>query len=338
MKNKILFLLTCLFCWVNLSQAGFMDLGAGGRPLGMGHAFVGLANDVNAVYYNPAGLIQIRKVEFSFMYAPLFLGLTDGSNITDYYGAYAQPLDKNSAVGGAWIGRSLVGPGYTAGEMLYQENMFYASYARRIIEKLTVGISLKIPYRQYGADAYNTTYGVGDDGQANKGQDTTFANGYSKIGVSFDAGVLYELTKNISVGVMLQDFYSTNLALSSTENDSTSDRIPFNIKAGVGCKIPKLAGIDEVVFAADVAYRLGGGLRNDLKCHLGGEAWFMIKSVAVRGGFGIGGNGYSDFSLGGSYVFIGVPEIQIDYAWVYPLGGAANATSGNHRFSCVIRL
>lgn len=36
--------------------ASFWDLGMGARPLAMGEAFVGLADDANALFYNPAGL------------------------------------------------------------------------------------------------------------------------------------------------------------------------------------------------------------------------------------------------------------------------------------------
>jgi hypothetical protein len=38
----------------------FMAIGIGGRPLGMGGAFTGIANDVTAGYYNPAGLANIN--------------------------------------------------------------------------------------------------------------------------------------------------------------------------------------------------------------------------------------------------------------------------------------
>ena len=37
-------------------QAGaFLSYGAGARGIGMGRAFVGLADDATAVYWNPAG-------------------------------------------------------------------------------------------------------------------------------------------------------------------------------------------------------------------------------------------------------------------------------------------
>jgi len=37
-----------------------LDLGMGARPLAMGGAFVGLADDVNALFFNPAGLTRVQ--------------------------------------------------------------------------------------------------------------------------------------------------------------------------------------------------------------------------------------------------------------------------------------
>jgi len=42
------------------SVASIFDLGMGARPLAMGGAFVGLADDGNALFYNPAGLAWAR--------------------------------------------------------------------------------------------------------------------------------------------------------------------------------------------------------------------------------------------------------------------------------------
>ena len=40
------------------------EIGFGARALGMGGAYVGVADDYSAVYWNPAGLAQMRKMEF----------------------------------------------------------------------------------------------------------------------------------------------------------------------------------------------------------------------------------------------------------------------------------
>jgi long-subunit fatty acid transport protein len=40
------------------------EIGFGARALGMGGAYVGVADDYSAIYWNPAGLAQMRKMEF----------------------------------------------------------------------------------------------------------------------------------------------------------------------------------------------------------------------------------------------------------------------------------
>ena len=41
-----------------------MDTGYGARPSALGKAFVALADDANALYYNPAGMAFIDKMTF----------------------------------------------------------------------------------------------------------------------------------------------------------------------------------------------------------------------------------------------------------------------------------
>ena len=42
----------------------FMAIGVGGRALGLGGAYVALANDVTSGYWNPAGLARITYRNF----------------------------------------------------------------------------------------------------------------------------------------------------------------------------------------------------------------------------------------------------------------------------------
>lgn len=54
------------------SAAQFLKLGAGARAEGMGEAFAGAADDVTAVYWNPAGLARVQNRSFSVMHAVWF--------------------------------------------------------------------------------------------------------------------------------------------------------------------------------------------------------------------------------------------------------------------------
>lgn len=52
--------------------AEFLSHGVGARALGMGSAFVAIADDATATYWNPAGLAKINKNGFSTMYSDIF--------------------------------------------------------------------------------------------------------------------------------------------------------------------------------------------------------------------------------------------------------------------------
>jgi len=55
------------------SGADFLEIGVGSRPLGMGEAFTAGTDDINSIYYNPAGLGTIRYPVLSIMHQELIL-------------------------------------------------------------------------------------------------------------------------------------------------------------------------------------------------------------------------------------------------------------------------
>ena len=69
-QKLILIIAVLVFIPFNLFAEGeslpYFGIGAGARAVSMGGAFVAIANDATAPYYNPAGLTQLRKREFIF--------------------------------------------------------------------------------------------------------------------------------------------------------------------------------------------------------------------------------------------------------------------------------
>ncbi len=64
---------------IGTNEAAFLKIDAATRPTAMGGAFVGVANDVNSVFWNPAGLTQMEKRELSAMYNSWFAGINYAS-------------------------------------------------------------------------------------------------------------------------------------------------------------------------------------------------------------------------------------------------------------------
>jgi long-subunit fatty acid transport protein len=89
------------------------------RSAGMGNAFVGLANDASALYWNPAGLGQLRASEFSFglsnvgmsndatMFGMVGNGSESGMALTDISLAVPFPVARGSFVLAAGYNRLL---------------------------------------------------------------------------------------------------------------------------------------------------------------------------------------------------------------------------------------
>jgi hypothetical protein len=72
----------------------FLNIGVDAAALGMSNAVVASTDNVNAGYWNPAGLMQLEQQEVSLMHASYF------ANIAQYnYGAFAMPIDDTSAFG-----------------------------------------------------------------------------------------------------------------------------------------------------------------------------------------------------------------------------------------------
>lgn len=64
---------------VGTTSAQFLKLSQGARAQAMGGVFVGVANDVSTLYWNPAGLAQIKSPEALFSYISHFQDITFGN-------------------------------------------------------------------------------------------------------------------------------------------------------------------------------------------------------------------------------------------------------------------
>jgi len=57
------------------TAAKFLSIGIGPRAIAMGAAFTSVANDASAMYWNPAGIAQIKNYQAIFTYTKMFAGL-----------------------------------------------------------------------------------------------------------------------------------------------------------------------------------------------------------------------------------------------------------------------
>ena len=123
----------------------FLTIGIGARANAMGGAFTSIANDVTALYWNPAGIASFDKSELALIHSDWIADLRH-----DFIGL-AVPLGQMGTIGFSMnaltmdeiLVRTPVFPEGT-GEMAQSYDMALAvSYARKLTDRLSLGGSIK---------------------------------------------------------------------------------------------------------------------------------------------------------------------------------------------------
>ncbi|MBN3033850.1 MAG: PorV/PorQ family protein [Candidatus Saganbacteria bacterium] len=283
-----------------------LAIGVGARALGMGKAYVGLAENSDALFMNPAGLARINGLQFSSMSGSLL------GEVNYQLGGVVYPLGGLGTVGFGYVGTSVGGIQFTdataapTGTGDWGNSVMFLSYGSQLLNTpLLFGGSLKY-------------FKVGGSGTA----DAVSAAG---SGYDLDLGLLYPVNGFTTLGANWQDCLPASLGgkISKTAGD---ENIPATLK--LGGKMTLLGREGEALLASN-SRRLYGCLDYDLcqnsgktgALHAGLEFW-PSRNFALRAG-----SDRSDLTAGVGLRFSG---FEFDYA--YHLYGeiSENAT---HYFS-----
>lgn len=218
MKKLVVISLILLPVWV-WSQAvrkysnEFLSIGVDAAALGMSNAVVSSTSDVNAGYWNPAGLLKLEDKQVALMHASYF------ANIAQYdYAAFGMPIDDRSAFGISLIRFGVDDILNTTQLIDSQGNIDYnrislfstADYA------LTVSYARALPIEgfNYGINAKVVRRIIGD-----------FANSW---GFGFDLGFQFESRNDWKVGLMLRDITTTynTWTINEEEFQKIKDAVP----------------------------------------------------------------------------------------------------------------
>lgn len=326
----------------------FMADGGGARALGMGSAFVAVANDASAAFWNPAGLVDLQQREAVVMHSERFGDLVDRD-----FASYAQPLrgETGSWRDGAFAvsiihlavddipftdhlvgqldldGNGILDPSEAVNllDPLYfdqirfetdRELAFMASYARRA-GAWQLGGNVKFIRQSVGS--------------------------YSSFGLGVDLGALRrDWWRALDVGVKLQDATSTYLSWSTGRNEAIApvlvpgvaydwsfERIDLDLTA---------AGALEMHFdgrgnAVDqFGYQAWGGFFEDVSTNLflGVEA-SLARRVQLR----LGSHGGFDAEQLTYGVGLELGLLRVDYAHA---GDVLDIDESTHRVSLGVRF
>lgn len=206
MKKRISFIIVVVAISTGAAYAGiFEHLGGGVRAAGMGNAAVAVTDDSSAVYWNPAGLTQLKRNEFSAARTDLYgLGLISYDN---YF--YGHPGLGLGAVG---FGLIRLGTTPKVDFLNFNENTFIFSFGIKpgieFLRNLSLGANMK--YYKVQEKTTGTGYGI-------------------------DVGAQYRI-KDFYTGVTVQDINWPEIYFQSEQQDI----IPANLCLGIGYKYGKV--------------------------------------------------------------------------------------------------
>ncbi len=234
--------------------AAFLKIDGGSRPAGMGGAFVGLANDVNTIFSNPAGLTTVQAHELTAMQNFAFADISNQSI------GYAQ-REGNLVWGASFLGafteiERRIGPSDNP-DSTVNVGGFAAGFslAYPISPKISVGATAKAVSQQL--DLQNSFGGAIDVGAVWRTLDDCLGVGIA----AQNLGMLDEseaLPRNIRGGIAYHV---------QTPSSQAEDAPPKNLFSIV-------ADIDVPVIAAYPTFRIGA------------ENWFY-DLIAARIGYSI---------------------------------------------------
>lgn len=297
-----------------MGWAYFSDLGVGARPMGMGGAYTGIADDANAPFFNTAGLTQLGQREFTAMYSMLYAGLdpvlyTGEKDQLGYHSmGFVQPIRKNiDAIAVSWL---------LFNSELYDENEFVMSYARRIYTS-----NLKFPRVSAGLNVKILNLRIASNEYTQRDPDLS-RRGLSKTDATVDVNMLVNFTQRFHLGLMAANVRPVNMGVLQDEE------IPVKFAIGLAYREGNTLQL------VDVSWR--NSLLNehhDVNLKLGIEHWLFKRQMGIRAGYNI-----KSLSAGASYRYrYEEYELQLDYAFIYPLTSIID-TLGTHRFALSVRL
>lgn len=298
---------------VNKYAGEFLKIGAGARAIGMGGAFIAVADDASTAYWNPAGLAYVGSREILFQHSEMF------GNAADYnYGSIVWPLhsesggksDRRAAIGISLVQLGIsdipVTPGledlrpgidfedndgdpstslpsenngrWDPGERLFlDDSSFSLQSANDWALFFTYGRPLgdKLTVGGSAKVIYRTLPGIGSS--------------HTAYGAGLDAGITYTVNNQLTLAAVARDFTTTIMVWDT----DTSERISPSFVLG-GQFTTALAPLHVLTLAVDVPFdfdgstleqRFGGDGPNGISgtINVGAEYWYH-NTLALRTG------------------------------------------------------
>jgi hypothetical protein len=276
-----LILIPLLSFAITLFQPGttgfqFLKLGVGARPVAMGSAYTAVADDANALFWNPAGLGLSESFQGTLMIMNLFQSVTyAGAGVTTPFGKFV-----SAGLAGSYLNASDTrrdNYGKEEGNFSISDFAIGPGMAFVPIENLAFGGAVKFLGSRLDS--------------------------FSSYAVSIDAGIIYSPAKYLYLGSSLLHLGTPRKFISNWEYQ------PTNLRIGAAGKFPIYD--HSLVFASDVSVysdnsptlSIGAEARvklTDIMRLKGRDQWLAVRT-GYQTGYHLGI--WSGFSFGIGYEY-----------------------------------
>lgn len=251
------------------SGLAFLKLGVGGRAAGMSEAYVAVADEATATYWNPAGLAFLKRSQLAFTHTEWLQDISNdflAFTFPAFRGALGLSVYSNN-VGG--IERRVRPSDTPLGTVEAHDLAVGLSYGRAFGDKLTGGLTVKYLYEKIFVESAN--------------------------GFALDLGFTFTPFDNgLRLALVAQNFGSMGSLL-----DESID-LPNTLRVGLAYHIPMQSMGGGILLAADAVKVF----ETELRGNFGVE--FQVKNIlafrtgyqtgledkGIAGGFGVNFNRY----------------------------------------------
>ncbi|MFC1517500.1 PorV/PorQ family protein [Candidatus Margulisiibacteriota bacterium] len=260
---------------VGTTGANYLKIDTGARSSALGSAYVGLADDLNALYWNPAGIAHFPYAAIDTMQLNWLAGISQQQIsgvyplgnfgvIGGYYSSLTTPYDRETTYSGNNY--------YVTGKSFNSEiKLINLTYAKKLSSKLSIGLGLKrIEERLFDV---------------------------KKEGLGLDAGLLYQglILPDLSLGLVLQNYSLTPLR--------SDEPLPQTVILGAAYSF-KLLGSQRLTVLGDISFPVdndkyyGIGVEYELNRYLAFRIGYKDKVGTTLGG----GLSFGQLKLNYAYV------------------------------------
>jgi len=315
-------LISTLFLIILTAGLGFSydNLGTSAKAVGMGNAFVAIADDPSGVFYNPAGLARLKGVQFSVMYdRGSVYGYTLDEKPYVGFGSLVYPLSSNKGVL-AFSGSRKAS--WNSQSQIVGHNILSVSYARSLGLASSFGLNAKV---------------------------LSNSNVDKKSGFEVDLGFLFPISDRFSFGIAGENLLGTDMT-PDTGVVYASPQTPtlFNFarrvyKAGMAVLLPTGNNSTRIAYDVIVKDKKNFTTSTPYLNSLGVEQSLNLlpgSSFYLRAGYTFGkdyNQDYKQWAWGLSYKFMAsANSVQIDYSYQsYPFQTSTSLV-GDHRIGLTI--